>query len=78
MRTIETKKMGLAVLIATIVLTLASVSYIEPAAADHKFVGGPGASGHLHTQDDPDLEEDAEDLKEIEDKEAEDNEIDID
>ena len=73
MRTIETKKMGLAVLTATIVLTLASVSYIEPAAAHHGLAGK-----QVHTLDDPDSEEDAEREKEIADKQAEDNEIDID
>jgi hypothetical protein len=57
MRTIETKKMVLAVLTATIVLTLASVSYIEPAAAHHKV---------LHTQDEPDSEEEAAETAEAE------------
>ena len=51
--------MVLAVLTATIVLTLASVSYIEPAAAHHRI------------HDDPDPGEDAEVAKEAEDKAAE-------
>jgi hypothetical protein len=67
MRTIETKKMVLAVLTATIVLTLASVSYIEPAAAHHGLAGN---SGEPHTQDDEDGVDDEEVLEEI--KEAQD------
>lgn len=74
MRTIETKKMVLAVLTATVVLTLAVTAYIEPASAHHR----EGHERACDLCDEPDSGEAEEEIKEAQDEEDEVNEIDID